>query len=330
MMNYQMAVPTLCLAASLLLVLPWRASAEVDPALQAYQQATAAFNAGNYGDAASSFRKAMELRPSWKIRYNIAQSEASLKHYDLALEEFEAYLIEGGDDITGDRQAEVMGEIKRLRMLVATVELAGAEQGEVFVNGIARGALPEASRIKTTAGKIEITIRKGNKTIITKVLRVTGGDTVRLDVNVGSDDAAATTAPQAATSSEGAPMPPPRPEVSVPPEPRISKSRAVGWTLAGLGAATLATGVVLGGVALSKASHVEDQCKDGHCPKSSEDEAKSSRGLALSADICFGVGAAMAIIGGLLGFGVFSKRETSKVAATPIEGGGMLVVTGSL
>lgn len=315
------------LFAALVAVLgPIAALAQADPALEAYQQGTAAFNSGNFGDASAAFRRAMELRPTWKIRYNIAQCEASLRHYDLALEEFEAYLVGGGDDVPQERQAEVLGEIERLRMLVATVELKGAQSGEVYINGVSRGELPEASRLKATAGVVEIIIRQGDETVLIRKLKVTGGDTVRLDLNLGAENQGKPSESIVVAAELPAPQPlPSQPEVRA-----VSKTRAVGWILVGLGAATLVVGSGMGGAALSQSSKVQDQCIDGHCPASAKSDADKARGLALGADVCFGVGAAMAIIGGLLGFGLFSKSETAQAAWAPIEGGGMFVISGRL
>ena len=68
-----------------------------DAAIQAFERGKYHFERSEFDDAAQAFRLADSLRPNWKIRYNLAQSEAAAKRYGLALEAFEAYLAGGGE-----------------------------------------------------------------------------------------------------------------------------------------------------------------------------------------------------------------------------------------
>ena len=62
---------------------------ERDEAAKMFDQGKKHFNEGAFVQAAGAFRKANELRPNWKLLFNIAQSEAAAKRYGLALEAFE-------------------------------------------------------------------------------------------------------------------------------------------------------------------------------------------------------------------------------------------------
>jgi len=75
-------------------------------AAEAEQTARDAFKRGiglvekaQYQEAAKAFADAYTLQPSWKILYNIGQCQAALKEYGLAIENFERYLTDGGDDV---------------------------------------------------------------------------------------------------------------------------------------------------------------------------------------------------------------------------------------
>ena len=86
-----------------------------EPSAQAkaeFSRGVELYNSGSYKEAAKAFRRANELKPSWSLLYNIAQSEAAAKNYGPAYEAFEEYLAKGGDDLTDERRETAL----RLRM----------------------------------------------------------------------------------------------------------------------------------------------------------------------------------------------------------------------
>ena len=66
---------------------------------------------------------------------------------------------------------------------------------------------------------------------------------------------------------------------------------------AALGAAGLVVGAILGGLALGQEKSVRDACTNGVCPIEKQDGADAAKAKALGADICFGIGGAVAITG---------------------------------
>ena len=88
-----------------------------------FEKGTSLFQKGDYAAAARAFREANEVRPTWRLHYNIGQSEAAAKHHGRALEAFEAYLSEGGDDVPADRREEVIREIEQLRKMVGMLDI---------------------------------------------------------------------------------------------------------------------------------------------------------------------------------------------------------------
>ena len=99
-----------------------RAQDDEDEAMTFFKKGIDLFNSESYEEAAEAFRKAYELKPNWKLNYNIGQSEAAAKRLGLALQAFEAYLSQGGDDIPTERRDEVLKEVERLRKMVGAVE----------------------------------------------------------------------------------------------------------------------------------------------------------------------------------------------------------------
>ncbi len=99
--------------------------ADDDEAKAAFEEGKRHFHAEEFEEAADAFRKAHELKPNWKLLFNIGQSEAAAKRFGLALEAFETYLAQGGDEVQVDRRDEVLSEIKQFRDMTGFLELEG-------------------------------------------------------------------------------------------------------------------------------------------------------------------------------------------------------------
>ena len=82
----------------------------------AFSEGVDAFEAGNIEDALRAFETAYALRPSYKILFNIAQAQAELNETERAIQTFEKYLEDGGNEISEGRRLKVEEEIKRLRI----------------------------------------------------------------------------------------------------------------------------------------------------------------------------------------------------------------------
>lgn len=127
--------------------------------------------------------------------------------------------------------------------------------------------------------------------------------------------------PEAEPEPEPEVEPEPEPEPKVTPEPkpepkpeerRPSKLRIAGYALLGTGGAVLIGGGVLGGLALGRASTLEGQ----HTYEERRDTATSGRGMALGADIMFGVGGALAAAGLVMVIVSLKRRPTESARAS--------------
>ena len=54
-----------------------RVAADEGTAKQAYTDGVELFDRGEYAQAADKFREAYRLKPTWKVLYNVGQSEAA-------------------------------------------------------------------------------------------------------------------------------------------------------------------------------------------------------------------------------------------------------------
>jgi len=276
-----------------------------------FQEGLTHFEAGRYQAAVEKFREAHKISPSWKLHFNIGQCEAVLKNYGRALESFEAYLVEGGDDVPQDRQTEVRTEISRLRDLSGEVQVKAPPGCQVYIDGNERGRTPIIGGILVGAGVREVKVVHEGSILLKQEVRIRGKKTVRVEVSdePGSKAAVVPVAKPEEPEPETEPNPEPEPEPVVPPDDQptdpedepVSKKLVLGGVLAGVGGAAMVAGFVTGGVARAKTKDLEDRCPDKQCPDESDKELHDEAvNLSRTADVLVPVGAALAVAGVVL------------------------------
>ncbi|MBN2528561.1 MAG: tetratricopeptide repeat protein [Deltaproteobacteria bacterium] len=150
----------------------------------AFEAGTKYFEQGKYIDAADSFRKAYKLKPTWRILYNLGQSECAAKRYGRAIEAFESFLIQGGDDVIEEQKDEVTTEIRRIQLLVGLVTVDAPNGAELFVDGVSRGSTTANTSLRVAAGLHYFQVKQGDETIFEDHLKIAGGVTSHIDAAV--------------------------------------------------------------------------------------------------------------------------------------------------
>ncbi|MCP4600489.1 MAG: tetratricopeptide repeat protein [Proteobacteria bacterium] len=272
------------------------------------------FHSGRYAEAADAFRRANKLNPNWKLLYNIGQSEAAAKRYGLALEAFEVYLSQGGDDIPEKRREEVLGEVERLRKMVGAVNIKAPDGSIVFVNGIERDRAPLPGSIMIAASVVhQIAIKLNDKTLYSRSIRLYSGQTV----NIEADAATKAEIPKSTQQSdEKAAL------VEVQPIEKQSESKSEeetrsslgiwGWVTSGIGGALLAGGAVTGGVALSTNNKLQENCPNGECPSDYWEYNDRLSALAITTDVLLGGGAVLTISGVVMVIMSYSSQKEDR------------------
>jgi hypothetical protein len=264
--------PTVVLLALLALTAPvGTAFADAqDEARVAFQQGIESFQSGDFEAAVRAFRKADELAPSWKLKYNIGQCEAALKHYGLAIEAFERYLAAGGDDVPAERRDEVIGELKRLREMVGSLDVTAPDGAVIIVDDVQRGQAPLPGLLKVAAGVDHaLRIEHEGATILERSIKVSGGDTV--SVSTYATDGGSGTGPGPIVVVE---------------DSGHTWMWPAGWAALGVGVGVGATGVGLTGKARALDRDLKDVCTGGVCPPEYHDdvdrqEKQATAGVAL-------------------------------------------------
>jgi len=287
------------------------------------------YGSGQYKVAADSFREAYKIRPSWKILFNIGQAEAAGGRYGLALEAFQQYLVQGRDEVAGDRKDYVINELRRLRELVGDVEIEAPKGSVVYMDGVERGTLPLLGPILVEAGMEHEAIVVASDGKWSRKFMVWGGKSVKLSfadkdkqaLAVAKPAAPAAVKPEPVPRSES-PIPGPSEVAEKPPIPRpsqrfggggpgpspregeggegMSALATWGWVGVGVGGAVLIGGAITGGMAMSANGDINDHCPDGKCPPAYHDDVDRRDTLALVTNVLLPLGAAIAATGAVL------------------------------
>ena len=151
-----------------------------DEAKNAFAEGTKLYESGKFVEAAEKFRFAYNLRPIWKILYNVGQSESSAKRFGLALDAFERFLVDGGDEVIESQKEEVTTEIARMRLLVGMVEVDAPKGAEMFVDGLPRGQVSTGDVVRVAAGPHLIVIEQNGEALFESRIKIKGGITIKI------------------------------------------------------------------------------------------------------------------------------------------------------
>jgi len=271
-----------------------------------FEQGVQLFNEGKYEQAAIAFERAYELKPSFKLLYNVGQVENELGHFVAARDAYMRYLEEGGDEVPEDRRLQVEGEVERLADLIGTIEIKCPIDGAtVYIDGKDSGQTPFEGGIAVDSGEREVEVKHAGDELHREVVRVAGGAVIVVDVVVGGgpDESVGDGGP--ATADE-------------PVEPE-QKPRLWTWVALGIGGAAVVGAAITGSMAASHAGDLDEACDGGACPEEEWDNLDQTRALATATNVMIGV-AAVGVAAGVALFFIEPRLgesgETIEVAPT--------------
>ncbi|HEY1532581.1 MAG TPA: tetratricopeptide repeat protein, partial [Polyangiaceae bacterium] len=143
------------------------AAAPEDVTLQArehFGQATKLYKDGDFDAALVQFERAYQLKPNYKVLYNIGQTYFQLREYVEARDAMQRYVKDGGDQIDAERLAAVTKDLadleRRLAKVTLTVNVAGAT---VLVDGKKVGTTPLSEPMVVSEGQRAISVEAPNR-----------------------------------------------------------------------------------------------------------------------------------------------------------------------
>lgn len=253
-----------------------RAADDADrEARERYESAVKLYEDGAYDAALVELNRASELRPSYKIYYNIGQVRFAMHDYAAAMDAYRQYLEKGGDKIPAARRDQVQKELNGLSQRVAKLFIETDVPGaEVFIDDLSVGLTPLKAPLVVNSGIRRIGARHPDYLPQSRRLSIAGGtqDSIKFalaDRSAAEPGAAtpigASSAPQPSAALPGPTAPAAGAAASTAPvtdATEQSSTRHVpwpGWVLTGAFAAGAA---VTGVLALSANSSLQQDRRD--------------------------------------------------------------------
>jgi len=197
-------------------------------ASEAFEMGMRLFQEQNWAGALAAFERAYSLQPHYAVLFNRGVCLRELHRYPEALDAFQRYLREGGDEIRPERRAEAERLIGELRSFLSRVTVAVSVDGaDVRVDGHAHGVSPLAEPLVLGAGHHVIEARAAGHRDAREEFDIGGGEerviTLTLEPLEAAGPTAATTTTTTTTTEEW-------------------YEDWVGWTAAGAGLAMVGVG----------------------------------------------------------------------------------------
>jgi hypothetical protein len=284
------------------------ADTKEDEARNSFQLGVELYKDGKYQEAAIAFSRAYELKPSYKILFNMAQAEAELSHYAKALDAYTRYLAGGGDEVTKERRDQVRAEIKRLNSLVGSITVTSAVEGAtVFLDDARQGDTPLAGPLFVDIGEHVVVLKKSGNDIHKEKVTIAGGSKVEIKVEAGG--------PQSVAGPAAEPRPAAEPTPKAEEKPAEAQ-RLWTWVALGVGGAAVVGAAITGGLAVSQTSDIKDDCDGNVCPDSRQGDIDSAKTLGTTTDVLIAVGAVGVAAGVVLFFLEPGFREEDGAAVS--------------
>jgi tetratricopeptide (TPR) repeat protein len=160
-------------------------NADSERAAVRFQQAVELYREGSYEGALAEFRKAYQISPSYRVLYNIAQTQYALHDFVSAYKSLMQYMSEGGSEIPADRRTQVDEMSAKLEERIAHLQistnLAGAD---IRVDGVSVGTSPLPGLVSVNVGTRKVSALKAGSPEAAHMLTVAGKETVRVELKI--------------------------------------------------------------------------------------------------------------------------------------------------
>lgn len=247
-------------------------SGNIAQARSEFERGVAAFESGRLTEALAAFQSAYTLSPTYRILFNIAQTQAELGRPHEAIASFQAYLAEGADEIPAQRRNKVQAEIESLSAQVGYVRINGPEGARVWLDGQPTGVLPLAAPVRLPAGNHRLVIKHDNGRSCQKDIFVTAKETT-------PELCAVLESPEAVAASVDASF-----EVKT---DRGGMPKALPWIAAGATVLTLTAAAVSAVKTARINNSLGANCQGGVCPKEQSSDVSALPKWAAAADGLF-------------------------------------------
>jgi hypothetical protein len=268
----------------------------VDPLIE---KGLSLYNNGDYSNASLAFSEAYKKNPAWRLHLNIGRCELLLKNYDLAMEEFSAYLKDGGDEITKERKDYAIEQVQFLSDKVGSLTFTETETFDILVDDVKRASTPMNEPLYVMPGSRRVVFEKDGKQVFEKIVIVQAEEVMpieRLKPKPTEPKPEPTNA-AAETPTQDAPIVM-KDNTTNDVADKRSSLKPIGLTLLAVGGAALIPGIITGAMYISDKNNLEESCPDkSDCTDAELSIRDSANRLAIATSILLPVGGVLAVTG---------------------------------
>lgn len=150
-----------------------------------FQRAVELYREGSYEGALAEFSKAYQIRPSYLVLYNIAQTQYALHDFVSSYKSLMQYMAEGAGEIPADRRAQIDEMTARLMARIAHLQISTNVTGaDIRVDDVSVGTAPLPGPISVNVGTRKVSAFKAGSPEAVRVLTVAGKETVKVDLPI--------------------------------------------------------------------------------------------------------------------------------------------------
>lgn len=284
-------------------VILWSATASAQELTEAQQAEASArfrrgvelYHEGAFRAALAEFQRVYAMAPDYRLLYNIAQAKLEVQDFLGAAQDYERYLVEGGDEIEASARQQVEEVLVELRERVGRISITVNREGaEVLIDDAKVGVAPITGTVLANVGRHRISARTKDGASDATVIDLAGGEVLEVSLTLTEPVRVAAVAP----------------------ERRWTLMRRTGFGSWIAGGALLATGVVTGVLTNSSKDELDELLTTPDVNrKAVADKKTSTDNLALTTDIMLATGAALAVAGTFMWiFGGTEEVEPTKRA----------------
>ncbi|MAQ13410.1 MAG: hypothetical protein CMN30_01220 [Sandaracinus sp.] len=161
-----------------------------DRARAAFQRGVSAYEAEHWEEALQAFQEAYRIAPHPSVRVNMANAYLNLGRPVQALDHFERFLLEMGDDGDPAQKREVRRQITELRSQIGEVFVRVQPEGAtVTIDGHTTRRAPILDALELAAGTHHVEVAMEGYRSQEQEFQVSGGERheVRIELEQGAD-----------------------------------------------------------------------------------------------------------------------------------------------
>ncbi len=160
-------------------------SPAAEDAATRFQQAVDLYREGSYEGALAEFRKAYQISPSYRVLYNIAQTQYALHDFVGASASLRQYVSEGGGDIPADRRVQVDEMSAKLEERIAHLQISANLSGaDLRIDDTSVGVSPLPGPIAVNVGTHKVSAFKAGSPEAVRMITVAGKESMKVDLKL--------------------------------------------------------------------------------------------------------------------------------------------------